>query len=266
MSVMGKLVLNDDEKVLCARVQDMFRKCNCESVPVFSDFLSDREKAIVLEKSREIGVTDSLKFYGGYSDAERTVAGFFPDYCAYMDTHELYEEFPIEVLKIECSGFREHNHRDFLGSVLGLGIERTVIGDIVVGEKGYSCTMIVHKKISDFLLENFKFVGRDGIRVSLSTRASLDNIGKNFEIICGTVAGFRADAILSEILNISRDKSVRLIEGGFVTINHMEINSKSEQISENDIITVRGHGKYRLSKIGTSNRKGRIRFEVEKFI
>lgn len=263
---MGKLILTDEEKVLCARVRDMLRKCDCENCPVFSDFLSDREKAIVMEVARETGAPGPVLFYGGYRDAERTLVGFFPEYCMYVDEADLYDEFPIDVLEIVCSGFREHTHRDFLGSVLGLGIERTVIGDIIVGEKGYSSNMIVHRKISEFLLENFRLVGRDGIKVSKNTVQSLEGVERNFELICGTVAGFRVDALLSEVLNISREKSVRLIEGGFVTINHMEINSKSEQVSEKDVFTVRGYGKYRLSKIGSANRKGRIRFEAEKFI
>lgn len=263
---MGKFILTDEEKVLCARVRDMIRKCNCDNYPVFSDFLSDREKSIVMDVVREVGANGPVLFYGGYKDAERTLAGFFPEYSMYINEEELYTEFPIEVFEIECSGFREHTHRDFLGSVLGLGIERAVVGDILVGEKGYSSTMIVHRKISEFLLENFKLVGRDGIKISRTTVQSLESVERNYELICGTVSGFRIDALLSEVLNISREKSVKLIEGGFVTINHMEIDSKSDQVCEKDVFTVRGYGKYRLSKIGSVNRKGRIRFEAEKFI
>ncbi len=262
---MGNLILNDEEKVLSSRARDLIQRCNAENIPVFSEFLSDRESAVVLEKANEMCVQNTFISFGGFPDAERTVAGFFPEYCIYMDKEELLREFPIEALKIECSGFREHSHRDFLGSILGLGLNRSVIGDIIVGEKGYCATVFVHKKIACFLAENLKLVGRDGAKVSVCSADSID-ISRNFKEISGTAASFRIDALLSEILNISRDKAVRLIETEYVTINHVTVSDKSKAVSECDVITVRGFGKYRLSAIGDVNRRGRIRFRAEKYV
>ncbi len=262
---MGNLILTDEEKVLASRTRDLIQRCASENIPVFTEFLSDRESAVVCEKANEMGARNALISFGGYGDAERTVAGFFPEYCIYMDKEELLREFPIEALKIECSGFREHSHRDFLGSLLGLGIDRSVTGDIIVGDKGYNATVFVHQKISSFILENLRLVGRDGVKVSVCDVADI-NISRNFQKISGTAASMRIDALLSETLNISRDKAVKLIESENVTVGHVTVTDKSKALTQGDIITVRGFGKYRLSLVGDINRKGRIRFEVEKYI
>ncbi|MBR5308898.1 MAG: hypothetical protein IKU43_09010 [Clostridia bacterium] len=263
---MGKLILNDEEKVLAARAEDLLQRCRQNSVPVFTEFLSDREKQIITEKAAEIGALDSLTVFGGYEDAERTVAGFFPEYYAYLEKEELYAEFPITALKIQCSGFREHNHRDYLGSILGLGIERFVIGDIIVGDNGYEATVFVHKRIVGFITENLRLIGRDGIKITECPQGNALEIKRSFELITGTVASFRIDALISEVLNLSRDKSVKLTEAGLVSINHAVVTEKSEEVLQGDVFTVRGYGKYRLSNIGDTNRKGRIRFEVQKYI
>lgn len=262
---MGKIVLTDDEKILASRTAELLVRSSQENCPYFTDFLTDRERAIVLQTVTELAGKDRVITFGGYEEAERRIAGFFPEYCIYMDENELYDEFPITALKIECSGFREHNHRDFLGSILGLGLERFVTGDIIVGDKGYSATVFVHERIAGFLTENLKLVGRDGVKVTVCPKGEPVAVEKRFEKISGTVASFRIDALLSEVLNISREKSVKLIESGSVTVNHAEILSKSLEIGEGDIFTVKGYGKYKLSKIGDSNRKGRIRFETDKY-
>lgn len=262
---MGKLILTDEEKILSSRTQDLIQRCISENIPVYTEFLSDRENAVIIEKANEMGARDTLISFGGYDDAERTVVGFFPEYYMYMDRDELLSEFPIEALKIECSGFREHSHRDFLGSLLGLGIDRSVTGDIVVGDNGYNATIFVHKKISSFIQENLKLVGRDGVKVDLCDTGDV-NVKRNFQKLGGTAASMRIDALLSETLNISRDKAVKLIDSEFVTVNHVAVQDKSKALLQGDIITVRGFGKYRLSLVGDVNRKGRTRFEVEKYI
>ncbi len=263
---MGIFNLSDDEKILAARAGDLLRSALDRGCPSFTDFLSDREKAIVLWEASSFGAGDNVLAFGGYEDAERTVIGFFPEYYFYSEKDELFSEFPITALSIECSGFKVHTHRDFLGSILGLGLERTVIGDIIVGENGYNATVFVHSKAADFILENLRLVGRDGVKVRALTSVTSLEIKRNFEIIKGTCASMRVDAIISEIFNISRDKAQKLVSDGYVTVNHEEILDKSKALSLGDIFTVRGFGKFRVSEIGDVNRRGRTRFEIQKYI
>ncbi len=262
---MGILNLSDDEKILSSHIGDCISRCMGRNVAVFSDFLSDREQAIARQTAQSLGFSEQLVFYGGYNDSERAVAGFFPDYYDIKDI-SIIEEFPICALKIKCSGFRTHTHRDFLGSILGLGIMRNVIGDIIVGENGYEAVVFVHTRMKDFLLENLELVGRDGVKVEIAKQAELCDVARSFEIIRSTCASMRLDAVISEILNLSRDKSEKLISSGSVQVNHSEISDKSFLLNLDDCLTVRGFGKYRISEIGDQNRKGRTRFEVQKYL
>lgn len=262
---MGILNLSDDEKILSSRTEDYISRCTGKNVAVFSDFLSDREREIVVQTAHSFGFSEKLLFFGGYNDSERTIAGFFPDYYDVED-NSITEEFPICALRIKCSGFRTHTHRDFLGSILGLGIIRDVIGDIIVGENGYEAVVFVHTKIKDFLLENLKLVGRDGVKVKIAEKEELFSVTRSFETIKSTCASMRLDAVISEILGISRDKAEKLINGGSVQVNHSELTDKSFPLSLGDSLTIRGFGKYRISEIGDQNRKGRTRFEVQKYL
>lgn len=262
---MGIINMLDDEKILVSHTEDCISRCIGRNVVVFSDFLSDREQAIVEQTVNSLGFSQGLVFYGGYADCERKIAGFFPDYYDLSDS-SIIEEFPICALKIKCSGFRTHTHRDFLGSILGLGIMRCVIGDIIVGEHGYEAIVFVHTRMRDFLLENLKLVGRDGVKVEAAQQSELSFVTRSFETIKATCASMRLDAVISEILNLSRDKSEKLIVGGSVQVNHAEVSEKSFILNVGDCLTVRGFGKYRICEIGDQNRKGRTRFEAQKYL
>lgn len=258
--------LTQEEKLLVARVSDYIQKCDKNCKTVFTDFLSEREAAIVCAAVAQAGFSDSTIFFGGFNNAERTVVGFFPQYSIYLEKSELLKEFPIVALKITCSGFKEHTHRDYLGSILALGLERCVIGDIVVGANGYEATVFVLEKMSEFIIDTLKLVGRDGVKIKKCALNEISEITHGVSEIFGTVASLRIDSFVSEILSISRDKAVKLIESGFVSINHIQALSKSEQISAGNIITVRGYGKFKLSQVGDTNKKGRTRFCAEKYV
>lgn len=263
---MGILNLSEEEKILAAKAEDCIRRANDKGVAAFTDFLSDREQAVVMQIVSQLSFAENTIAFGGYEDAERAVVGFFPDYCAYMEREELIADFPVSALRINCSGFREHNHRDYLGSFMGLGIERSVIGDIIVDDKGYSATVFVLSKLSGYILENLKLVGRDGVKIVKCDIDELEISERKFDDITGTCASLRIDALISEMLNISRDKASSLILCGSVSLNHAELSDKSKNVVQGDIITVRGFGKFKVSVIGDVNRKGRTRFTVQKYI
>ncbi len=258
--------LTQDEKILAARVADYIQRCEKNGKAVFTDFLSERESAIVCATAAQAGVAELIVRFGGFRNAERTVVGFFPQYSIYFEKSEILNEFPIVALKITCSGFEEHTHRDYLGAILALGIERSVIGDIVVGDNGYTATVFVLEKISEFLISTLKLIGRDSVKIKRCALNEIPEIAHEVSEIFGTLASLRIDSFVSEILNISRDKAVKLIESGFVTVNHAQVLSKSERISEGNVITVRGYGKFKLSQVGDANKKGRTRFCAEKYV
>ncbi len=263
---MGILRLNDDERIFESRIEDLVDQCDKKSIPVYSSFLSEREAEIAKEVVCRLGKKENILFFGGFDEAERSILGVFPDYSMYCEREELLSDFPICVINAECSGFRTHTHRDFLGSLLALGIQRDVLGDILPSTNGYSAVLFVHRKIAEYVLENLTLVGRDRVKMSLCENFDKSAIKREYQSINATVASLRTDAVISELLNLSREKSQLLITQDAVAVNHRQVEAKSHEIKVGDTISVRGYGKYKLSKIGDINRKGRIRITVLKFI
>lgn len=192
--------------------------------------------------------------------AERQIAAFVPDALSYAWS------FPIVCLKItqESSRFAENlSHRDYLGAVLNLGLNRAKIGDIMIDEK--TAYLFAHEKIVPFLVEQF-------IRVR-NTAVSCEPIADFFTVpqpkteeIRGTVASVRLDSIISTAFCVSRNSVLPFIEGGRVFVNGRIVTSNGYVLKEADIVSVRGKGKFRFGKIISNTKKGRQLVTVYRYI
>ena len=131
---MGFDFLNDDERYLYARISDLAALSRKTGVPRFSRFLNEREAMIA--KSAAGSEHAKPVFYGGFDDACRTVCGFFEGtYAEEMSPEETRELFPVSAVTFTFRKFDKLSHRDFLGAILGTGLERSVLGDIFVSEE-----------------------------------------------------------------------------------------------------------------------------------
>ncbi|MDO4618142.1 MAG: YlmH/Sll1252 family protein, partial [Clostridia bacterium] len=117
----------DNEKLLISRISDNKRLSEKYQSPKFSDFLDENESAVI---KAELSLSGGM-FFGGYEGAKRTMIGYFPDWY-----DGGYDDFPISVIEIIKKSGKELTHRDYLGTVMSLGLERRKIGDIVVTDRG----------------------------------------------------------------------------------------------------------------------------------
>ena len=161
-------------------------------------------------------------------------------------------EFSYKILEIKnLSKFKEQEHKDYLGSILGLNIKRELLGDIMVLEdKAYT---IVSDKISDYLISNLDQIGKSPCEVKI-----VDNIleipSTEFKEVVIRVSSERLDSIVSELINISRTSVVSGIESGNIMLNYAIQKRKDKYISISDVITIRKHGKYIFSEdLGIAN-------------
>ena len=145
--------LTKEDKMLLAGAEDKFRQCCQQYCLTYTNFLDLRQRSLVEKSLRELGVSSSearCVFYGGYEDAERTMAVFLPDYADERDC-------PLSVIRIKApSGGRKLTHRDYLGSLLGLGLKREMTGDILVTDSG--ADIIVMEEVKDFILFNYDII------------------------------------------------------------------------------------------------------------
>lgn len=197
--------------------------------------------------------------YGGYPGAERKLLGFAP---AYSDETFTEDAFPIVPLTITYRGrfSRQLTHRDFLGSVLGLSLDRGKIGDIRIGTDG--AIMYVAEEVADFITENLLEVGRTTVTAARDIELpGIETPGTQKRI---TAASLRLDAVISEAFHISRGKAAAFIEAEKVFVN-WAIGKKTRQLAQGDIVTIRQVGRLRLDDISGPTKKDRIALVITLF-
>ncbi len=224
--------------------------------PWFFGFITEEEAAAcedLLFHSRD---ARSL-FWGGYQEAERKVLGLFPDY---MEPER--DAFPIAPLTFSYREEDELSHRDFLGSFMALGIERSVVGDILVGRG--RCVAFVRREMERYFLESITKIGRVGVKVTAEAEEPLP-LSREFLELSGVVASERLDCLVAFLCRTSREKAAGLITAGMVMRNHRETLSVSERVGEGDLLSVRKHGKFIIDRLGPLTSKGRLSVQCRKF-
>lgn len=188
---------------------------------------------------------------GGYENAERRIIAM----GQYMDEYTSIDY--IDMYKITNYG-DDVTHRDILGAVLNLGIDRKKVGDIAIYEK--YALIVVKKTVSEFIKLNLTKIKKNNIELEKINLCENMNIEIPKEIIQESfisVSSMRLDSVVSAMLNISRSKSVNIISKGYVKLNHEKIIKNSEVIEEYFLISIRGYGRYRIKEIIGKSKKGR---------
>lgn len=219
-----------------------------------SDFFNpfEIENAIAILNS-----TDELKYTvdGGYKESERKVVFIYPFYMEYEDIEET-----LRFIQIEGNfKFKSISHKDYLGSLLNLGIKREKVGDIIIHDN--FCQVIVSNDICDFILMNLEKVARNSVKLKEISRKEIIYNPPNFKEISFTVSSSRLDCIISGLYNISRQESSKLINAEKVQVNYEKITSCSKEIKSGSIISVRGKGRSKIINIGELTKKGKIRVQ-----
>lgn len=255
MSKISFLNPDSDERILSGRIEDLALAAENGRVG-FSYFLNMRQKEIAAASILDFQC--NFMFYGGLEEADRVILGLSPKY------RELKaEEFPIEAITFKWKKDFSLSHRDILGTLMSLGIEIWAFGDILTCEGG--ATLFLSKSICENVVREVTKIGNVGVKAEIADKKN--TLGQVKTLECeGVVASWRLDSIVSLLTNMSRGDGVKLINGGKVFVNDREIQHSDFKIEENDIISIRHFGKFKiLSQKGTTA-KGRIRFFYLKYI
>ena len=245
--------------MLQKRLIELSRIAFQRGIVTFSEFLNLNELNILHTIPKSELDTQYITF-GGYDYSERQMVAFLPDALCYN------YEYPISILKISPlqKKFSDKlSHRDYLGAILNLGIERCKIGDILV-EEDYAI-LFIHRSLEKFMLEEISRIKHTSVVASLENTQEFDYKPKTKEI-CGSVSSIRLDSLLALAFSSSRSKLVAYIEGGKVFVNGKLITSNGYQIKENDIVSVRGLGRFRYIETTSQTKKGRYYATIELYI
>ena len=249
----------ENEKLFYGRLDDLIRKGERGQTGA-SSFLTPEEielaKSYLRANAREV----RWRFCGGHADAEREILLMGPDF---LPDEALEERDWISALEIRCSGYgTPPDHRSYLGALMSLGIKRETVGDILCMEGG--AAVFVTPAVSAFLLSDpppLLSVGRERVWVLPADPEKIAEWKRKFDEMTVVVASMRLDCIVAEIANTSREKAKGLIQRGEVQRNHRECTEVSQICVTDDVLSVRGHGKYRIQDIG-STKKERVRLTL----
>ena len=236
--------------MLRSRIEDTVRLCDKRGVPCFLGFLDLREQAYAQQILRTIHADVIISFYGGYSEAERTMLSISPAYYVAEAC-----DYPLCRVAFRYRSQKKLTHRDVLGTLMSMGIKRDAVGDILCGDG--LAVVILRDELAPFVCEQIDRIGGEGVTVIPSYDGELP-IHIEYESIRETIASPRADSIVKALIRCSREQACDLIRLGSVSIHHIPIDSVSKSISEGDIVSVRGHGRYHIDQIGPETKKGRL--------
>ena len=238
--------MEKEELILRNKFLDLARNAYFKNIVTHSTFLNLYEQTIFEMIQNELPNVKSIMF-GGYSEAERKVVCFYCDEKPEFDMLEY-----IRVAPVNKKFADELTHRDFLGAIMNLGIERHMIGDICIVDN--VAHIITLKSMADTIINE---LGKESIE-NLKTVNRVEYKKIN-------IPSERLDSVIGSIYNISRSKVNMYIDAGKVFINSRQCLSHSMKVKDGDIITVRGLGRARFLCISSTSRKGRLFAETEVF-
>ncbi len=250
----------NDEQILKGRLQDLAKRAYSQNIYTYSNFLSPAELALFEEIRSEVSYIHAETF-GGNPLCERQILGFGSE-----EEFGYPGEFPIAVIKITplLAKFSDDlNHRDFLGALLHLGIERDTLGDILI--KDNTAYVFCLERIADYLCEELTKVKHTNVKCE-KTVLDIPALTPTLTDVEFPVASLRLDIIIASLLNCSRKTTLSFFEEKRVSLNGHITGRNSITLKDGDVFSVRGYGKFIFDHAGGNTRKGKIYVHIKKYI
>lgn len=259
-ALLGRLGLSGEDRLVLAKVLDRAEQAERRNIPAATDFLSPQQQIQALDLLRLAGISETTYvLQGGYEGAERKILLFLPDWLEAEDAVS-----PIRCLRASFQENEKLTHRDFLGSLMGLGIVREKVGDILVGPD--SADLLVLDSVAEFLLQSWTSAGRAKLRVSAIEPDHLHIPAVQKKEVRDTVSSLRLDAVASSGFRLARGKAAALIESGRVQLNWRECVKPDKLLEAGDVVSARGFGKFELAEVGGLTRKGRVSIVLRVYV
>ena len=265
--------------LLEARLSDAVEKSRRGEVAGLP-FLTPRERRAAERYLRTCGAWEQAWFWGGYHGAERACLFLLPDYLlACLEGERVPEDDDAAVLalldedatnavqavRVKGSGYRVLTHRDYLGSILALGLERDALGDIAV-QNEHEAVVFCPQRLLPFLTENLCRIGSDSVRCMPYLPDEHFTDGRKYRPIRDTVASPRLDCVVASLTNLSRDAAQQAIRSGLVEVDFEPTERVDLVLTPPTTVSVRGHGRFILRSFDGETRKGRLRLCADQMV
>lgn len=249
--------MNEEMIYISKRFVDLSKQANRKGIVMFSDFLSINEQ-LILQQNKD-RLESEYQMSGGYEYAERQMVAFIPDALFYE------WDYPMQCIRIRPAypRFAEKlTHRDVLGALMSLGIERSKIGDLIVNDS--DMFFFAKEEIAPYIVEQLTSVRHTVVTLEAEPDSHIDYVPQ-FEEKEAIVTSNRLDAVIAAICNLSRSASLRMIQEGKIFVNGTESLHNTYYCKQGDILSIRGFGKVRFGETLGVTKKDRIRFSYQIF-
>lgn len=256
---MGLYIIMNEEQITKHKIIDIANRSYKQNIYTFSNFLSITELSILYSMKKELSFI-SFDTFGGYDGCERAMVRF--------GSEELFgytEDFPITVIKISplIEKFSEElGHRDYLGALMNLGIKRELLGDIIINNKTAYVLCVEH--IANYITDNLNTIKHTHVQCELSNLPQ-DSQAKKLEDIEIISASPRIDAVVAAITHLSRSQALNYFTSKKIYVNNLCMENNSYQLKCDDILVIRGYGKYIYKGFNKETRKGRVYIQLQHY-
>ena len=238
----------DENNLFLKKIEERFDRFLSSYTITGCDFLSPEEQSSASGFFRR-NASQGAFLYGGYDEAERRMPVFMPDYTGVTDEESLIEYFrtypdecPLRVLVVKIPAIEKTapGHRDYLGSLMGLGIKREKVGDIIVDPRG--AQIVVAEDMAEYLRDSLSSVGRVTVTTAISDITGLNKKKK------------------------SRKTATEAITKGLVFVDGIQVMKPDRQMKDGEKLVLRGKGKAIYLGVSGTSRKGKDYIRVVKYI
>ncbi|MGL6064285.1 MAG: YlmH/Sll1252 family protein [Fusobacteriaceae bacterium] len=246
-----------NEEFVIANFLDDIELCLNIEYPIYGkEFYSPSFIAKVEEVKNLFNV--EMKFLGLSESSEKKISCIYPKEYNYEDLN-----FPVVLFEIDGKNkFKTLEHKDFLGTIMSLGIKRELLGDLIVEDS--KCYGIALEFIYEMISEKITNIGKIPVKIKRIEEKELPKA--KFQDSMEVLSSLRLDAIVSTLINSSRNETSELIESGEVMHNYLVEKKASKIIKEKSVITIRKKGKFIFEKELEKTKKGKIKILIKKYI
>lgn len=254
-----------EDKICLSQVLDKIEFSKTRERIEYTDFLDMYQISLVENFLRKVNF-ENYQLFGGYAESERKILIVYPEKYSERMIEKNYNKM-LKIIRIELpeEEHGKYSHRNYLGGIVKLGLKREKVGDILVSYNG--ADIIVVEDFAEILRKELPSLTRfENSKIAIEELSNIRKKEIKIEEVSIIVPSLRLDNIVSDLARTSRSKAAQIIAQERVFINGQNETKLSKQLKLNDVITIRGKGRFVIKEFTGTTRSGRTVIKIEKYV
>lgn len=254
-------IKDEEAKSSVRKIADKISYVNKNYAPAVTEFANPYIVELCMPIINNYDV--KFKLFPSFEHGERKVFILYPDFLENIENID-ENEFITGLRIYNGSKFKLLSHKDYLGSLMSLGIDRNKTGDIYVYDE--YADIVLHRDISDYIMYNLEKIGHNKINIEKIKISDVNYKEQEHTVINVTSSSMRIDNIVKHIIKKSRETASEMVRTGNVKVNWQVQEKISEETKENDMISIAKYGRYKISKLSGLTKSGKYKVEIKHYI